>query len=102
MFDFLKHITPKTKILFIAFLLILSPGAIISYLSLQSINQKAENLRTTYVGTLNSVRDKLESEILKVEANLRNRLIELFPNPDYPLLLEKDTSRVVLPFRTSR
>ncbi len=82
MFEFLKHISPKTKILFIAFLLILSPGAIISYLSLQSINQKAENLKIKYTGTVNLVRDKLESEIIQIEANLRNRFIELFPNPD--------------------
>ena len=81
MFDYLKHISPNTKILFVAFLLILFPGAIISYLSLQSINQNAENLKTKYVGAVNLVRDKLESEILQVESNLRNRFIELFPNP---------------------
>lgn len=38
MSGFLKHIHQKTKILFLAFLLILVSGAIISYLSLHSIN----------------------------------------------------------------
>jgi len=82
MFEFLKHITSKTKILFIAFLLILFPGAFISYLSLQSINQKAENLKTKYGGTVSLVRDKLEGEVFQLETNLRNSVIEIFPKPE--------------------
>ena len=81
MFEFLKHITPKTKILLLGFILILIPGAIISYLSLQSINQKAENLQIKYKGTVSLVRDKLESEVFKDEATLRNSVIESFPKP---------------------
>jgi len=79
MFIFLKHIAPRTKILFVAFILILLPGTIISYLSLQSIRQKAENLRTKYNGTVNLVRDKLENEVSRLETNLRNSVIELTP-----------------------
>ncbi|KPL25697.1 MAG: hypothetical protein AMS23_04775, partial [Bacteroides sp. SM1_62] len=82
MFGFLKHIRQKTKILFLAFILILIPGAIISYLSLKSINQKAENLEIKYSGTVRLVRDKLESEIFRLEANLRNHVIESFPESD--------------------
>ncbi|MBN2861749.1 MAG: GHKL domain-containing protein [Bacteroidales bacterium] len=82
MFKFLKHITPRTKILFVAFILILVPGAIISYLSLQSIRQKAENLRTKYSGTVDLVRDKLENKISLLETNLRNSVIELTPDSD--------------------
>ena len=82
MFGFLKHIHQKTKILFLAFILILFPGAIISYLSLKSISQKAENLEIKYSGTVRLVRDKLESEILRIEANLRNNVIESFPESD--------------------
>jgi tetratricopeptide (TPR) repeat protein len=88
MFRFLKHIHQKTKILLLAFILILIPGAIISYLSLQSINQKAENLETKYTGTIRLVRDKLESEILKLEVNLRNNVIESFPESDTPAELK--------------
>jgi signal transduction histidine kinase len=79
MLNSLKHISPKTKILFVVFILILLPGAILSYLGLQSIDQSAENLRTKYLGTLNLVRDKLENEIIQLEENLRNSLIEVFP-----------------------
>jgi len=79
MFKYFKHITPKTKILSVAFILVLVPGAIISYLSLQSIKEKAENLRTKYTGTVNLVRDKLENEISQLEANLRNSVIESPP-----------------------
>jgi signal transduction histidine kinase len=82
MFGFLKHIHQKTKILLFAFILILIPGAIISYLSLKSINQKAENLEIKYSGTVRLVRDKLESEILRLESNLRNNVIESFPESD--------------------
>jgi len=82
MFGFLKHIHQKTKILLFAFILILIPGAIISYLSLKSINQKAENLEIKYSGTVRLVRDKLESEILRLESNLRNNFIESFPESD--------------------
>ena len=56
----LKHISPKTKILFFAILFILLPGAVLSYLGLQSVNEKAENLRTNYLGTVNLMRDKIE------------------------------------------
>ena len=82
MFESLKHINPKTKILFFAFILIMVPSAILSYLGLQSINQNAENLRTKYGGTINLVRDKLEREVIRLEENLRNSLIELFPKFD--------------------
>jgi signal transduction histidine kinase len=76
MFKFFKHITSKSKILLLSFLLILIPGAVISYMSLRSINQKADNLKTKYIGTVNLVRDKLESEFSRYEANFRNNVIE--------------------------
>jgi signal transduction histidine kinase len=82
MLKFLKHITPRTKILFVAFILVLVPGAIISYLSLQSIRQQAENLRTKYSGTVNLVKDKLENEVSRLETNLRSSVIELTPASD--------------------
>ena len=58
------------------------PCAILSYLSLQSINQKADNLRAKYKGTVGLVRDKLESEVFRHEANLQNSVTELFFKPD--------------------
>jgi signal transduction histidine kinase len=58
------------------------PCAVLSYLSLQSINQKADNLRAKYKGTVGLVRDKLESEVFRNEANLRNSVTELFFKPD--------------------
>ena len=88
MFGILKHIHQKTKIIFLAFLLILIPGAIISYLSLQSINHKAENLEIKFSGTVRLVRDKLESEILRIDANLRNNVIGSFPESDNPIELK--------------
>ena len=76
MFEFLKHITPKIKILSLSLVLIFLPGAIISYLSLKSIQEKAENQRIKYYGTVTLVRDKLESEIFQIENNFRNLIID--------------------------
>lgn len=75
MFRSLGHISPKMKILFAAILLILLPSAFLSYFGLQSVNQKAENLRTGYHTTISLVRDKMEREISRLEENLRIGLI---------------------------
>jgi len=75
-FEFLKHITPKTKILFLSLFFILIPGAVISYLSLKSIQEKADNQRIKYHGTANLVRDKLESKLYQLETNFRNTVID--------------------------
>jgi signal transduction histidine kinase len=82
MTGYLKHINPKTKILFFVFILIMVPCAVLSYLSLQSINQKAENLRAKYKGTVGLVRDRLESEVFRHEANLRTSVTDLFLESD--------------------
>lgn len=76
MFEFLKHITPKIKILSLSLILILLPGAIISYLSLKSIQEKADNQKIKYHGTVNLVRDKLENELFQLETSFRNRVID--------------------------
>jgi signal transduction histidine kinase len=80
MFKRFEHISPKTKILFAVILLVLLPGAFLSYYGFQSIDQKAENLRTSYRASLNLVRDNMEREIIRLQENLRNSLIE-FPSP---------------------
>ncbi|MEA3460687.1 MAG: hypothetical protein U9R49_02330 [Bacteroidota bacterium] len=76
MLEFLKHIAPKTKILFLSMFLILIPGAIISYLSMKSIQEKADNQKVKYLETVNLVRDKLESELFQLESNFRNSVID--------------------------
>ena len=78
MIEYLKHINPKTKILFFVFILIMVPCAVLSYLGLQSIDQNTKNLRIKYSGTINLVRDKLENKIIQLEENLRNNIIESF------------------------
>ena len=76
----LKHISTRTKILFVVFILILLPSAVLSYLGLRSINQNAENLSTKYHGTIRLVRDKLEREIIQLEEDLRNTINESSPD----------------------
>ncbi|RLD56843.1 MAG: hypothetical protein DRI97_06620 [Bacteroidetes bacterium] len=93
MFEFLKHITPRIKILSLSLILILLPGASISYLSLKSIQEKADNQRVKYHGTANLVRDKLESELYQIETNFRNTIIDsllkLESVADHQLLLQR-------------
>jgi tetratricopeptide (TPR) repeat protein len=78
-FESLKHITPKTKILSLSIVLILLPGAVISYLSLSSIGEKAEDQRINYLGTVSLVRDKLESELNQLCYDFRNRVLDSLP-----------------------
>lgn len=56
--------------------LILIPGAIISYLSLKSIQEKADNQFIKFHGTANLVRDKLESKLYQLETNFRNSFMD--------------------------
>ncbi len=81
MLERLEHISPKTKILFVATLFILLPSAILSYLGLRSVHERAENLRTNYTGTINLIRDKIEHEVLRLEDNLRLVLRETPAEP---------------------
>jgi signal transduction histidine kinase len=80
----LKHISPRTKILFFAIFLILLPGAVLSYLGFRSISEKADNLATTYRGTVNLVRDRIETEIIGLEEPLRTSLGGQQLNSDSP------------------
>jgi len=92
-FEFLKYITPKIKFLSLALILIFLPGAIISYLSLKSIQDKAENQRIKYHGTVDLVRNKLEGEVYLLETNLRNSVIDSLLNlkagSDKQLILQR-------------
>jgi len=62
------------KILLIAIVLILLPGAVLSYVSYTSVNERARRLEAGYRGTLYLVRDKVELEVLRLEQALRSSL----------------------------
>jgi signal transduction histidine kinase len=62
------------KILLTAIVLILLPGAVLSYVSYTSVNERARWLEAGYRGTLSLVRDKIQLEILKLEQQLRSSL----------------------------
>lgn len=79
MFDWLGRISPKTKILFFASLLIFLPSAFLSYLGLQSVNEKIENLRAHYRSTVGLVRDKMELELLRIEDGVRTFILKSQP-----------------------
>ncbi|MCK4991273.1 MAG: hypothetical protein KAS29_12330, partial [Bacteroidales bacterium] len=75
--------------------LILIPGAIISYLSMKSIQEKADNQKVKYLGTVNLVRDKLESEVIQRESNFRNSIID-------SLITQEDEADLQILLQTAR
>ena len=77
MFEFLKHITLRIKILALFIVLILLPATVICYLGLKSVREKTENQRIIYIGTANLIRDKLENQIYQLETSFRNKTTEL-------------------------
>ncbi len=62
------------KILLIAIVLILLPGAVLSYVGYNSVNERARQLAAGYRGTLSLVRDKIELEALRLEQGLRSSI----------------------------
>jgi len=69
-----KDAPATIKILLIAIVLILLPGAVLSYVSYTSVNERARRLEAGYRGALYLVRDKTELEILRLEQGLRSSL----------------------------
>jgi hypothetical protein len=69
-----KDAPTTIKILLIAIVLILLHGAILSYVSYVSVNERARLLETGYRGTVYMVRDRIELETLKLEQGLRSSL----------------------------
>jgi signal transduction histidine kinase len=67
-----KDAPTTIKILLTAIVLILLPGAVLSYVSYTSVNERARWLEAGYRGTLSLVRDKIQLEILKREQRLRS------------------------------
>jgi signal transduction histidine kinase len=75
----IKGISPTVRILIMAIVLILLPAAVLSYIGLVSVNERARNLETGYRGTVLLVRDRIEQEILRLEQNLRSSLEKIAP-----------------------
>jgi len=69
------------KILLIAIVLILLPGAVLSYVSYASVNERARRLDAGYRGTLYMVRDTIEAEVLRLEQGLRSSLDDAGARP---------------------
>lgn len=58
------------KILLIAIVLILLPGAVLSYVGCMSVNERARQLEAGYRGTLFLVCGKIDVEVLRLEQGL--------------------------------
>ena len=57
-----------------AIVLILLPGAVLSYIGLASVNDRARQLGAGYRGTLSLVRDRIEQEIARLEQQVADSL----------------------------
>jgi signal transduction histidine kinase len=75
-----KDAPTTIKILLMAIVLILLPGAILSYVSYVSVNERARLLEAGYRGTVYMVRDRIELETLKLEQGLRSSLADAGTN----------------------
>lgn len=76
-----KDAPTTIKILLMAIVLILLPGAVLSYVSYTSVNERARWLEAGYRGTLYMVRDRIELETLKLQQALRTSLGDVGRNP---------------------
>jgi len=65
---------PTIKILLTAIVLILLPGAVLSYIGLASVSDRARQLEAGYRGTLSLVRDRIEQEIARLEQQVAGSL----------------------------
>ena len=63
-----------------AIILILLPGAVLSYLGFVSVNEKTEGLKTSYRETLSLVRDRIEEEVLRLKDALRRQVLTALSN----------------------
>ncbi|HCA81074.1 MAG TPA: hypothetical protein DEP53_15195 [Bacteroidetes bacterium] len=94
MFDPLKHTSPRTKFLLFALILILLPSAILSYLGVRSVDEKASSLRASYRNTVALLRDKVDQEISHIEDSIRQRSMKTFPGADGQVRLEQWLSMI--------
>jgi len=70
----IRDAPPVIKILLTAIVLILLPGAVLSYIGLGSVNDRARQLEAGYRGTLSLVRDRIEQEIARLEQQVAGSL----------------------------
>jgi len=70
----IRDAPPVIKILLTAIVLILLPGAVLSYIGLASVNDRARQLEAGYRGTLSLVRDRIEQEIARLEQQVAGSL----------------------------
>ena len=72
-----------------AVLLILIPSVLLGYLGLRSLAQQGDNLRTTYTATIVLVRDRLEAEVGRLEAEIGTEVLRVATNPGSALDIQQ-------------
>jgi len=89
MFERLKHTSPKTKFLLFALVLILLPSAILCYLGVRSVDEKANNLRASYHNTVALLRERVDQEVSRLEDSIRQRSMRTFPGAERQVRLRQ-------------
>ena len=80
----LRHISPRTRIVFVGLALVLVPGLFLSYLGLRSVNEKADTIRTSAQATLGLLGDKIEGNGTRIEEHVQSALIKGLTSGDLP------------------
>jgi len=63
-------LSPGTRIVLTAVVLVLVPSIVLGYLGFRSVSKRAESLRTNYNTTIVLVRDRLEAEVDRLESEV--------------------------------
>ncbi len=79
--DAARRGSATTRIILSAVLLILIPSAVLGYLGFRSIAKKGDSLRTNYTATIVLVRDRLEAEVSRLEAEIGAEALRVVTNP---------------------
>jgi signal transduction histidine kinase len=66
----MRPTAPRQRLLLGAAVLVLVPGFILGYLGFRSLSDRAESLRRNYTATAGLVRDRLEAEVERLEADV--------------------------------
>jgi signal transduction histidine kinase len=77
--SFWKRFSARTYILGCTILFILVPVIVLTYIGFQSVSDRRAMLEFSYQGTLDLVRDRIESEVIRKEESLRVEADQLRP-----------------------
>ena len=80
--DSARRLSGPTKMVRSAVLLILIPSVLLGYLGFRSIARQGDSLQTNYTATIGLVRDRVEAEVGRLEAEIAAQALGVARNPE--------------------